>query len=83
MGKHGSIAGRPGRADLEHHLITNAHCTPLAVTLTSGNRNDVTQLLPLLDAIPPGPRPTRQDPAHAAVSASRLPASASALEGVP
>jgi DDE family transposase len=26
---------------------------PLAVTLTSGNRHDVTQLLPLLDAIPP------------------------------
>ena len=26
---------------------------PLAVTLTGGNRNDVTQLLPLLDAIPP------------------------------
>jgi transposase len=26
---------------------------PLAVTLTGGNRNDVTQLLPLLHAIPP------------------------------
>jgi len=26
---------------------------PLAVTLTGGNRNDVTQLIPLVDAIPP------------------------------
>ena len=26
---------------------------PLAVTLTGGNRNDVTQLLPLIHAIPP------------------------------
>jgi transposase len=34
-------------------LITDGHGTPLAVLLTGGNRNDVTQLLPLLDAIPP------------------------------
>ena len=34
-------------------MITDGHGTPLAVLLTSGNRNDVTQLLPLLDAIPP------------------------------
>ena len=26
---------------------------PLAVTLTGGNRNDITQLTPLLDAVPP------------------------------
>jgi Transposase DDE domain len=25
----------------------------LAVTVTGGNRNDITQLLPLLDAVPP------------------------------
>jgi len=37
----------------KHHLITDGHCTPLAVLLTGGNRNDVTQLLPLLDAFPP------------------------------
>ncbi|MFF6984604.1 IS5 family transposase [Streptomyces sp. NPDC008343] len=37
----------------EHHLITDGHGTPLAVLLTGGNRNDVTQLMPLLDAIPP------------------------------
>ncbi|WP_406436712.1 IS5 family transposase [Streptomyces sp. NBC_01613] len=42
-----------GRAGSKHHLITDGHGTPLAVILTSGNRNDVTQLLPLLDAVPP------------------------------
>ncbi len=42
--------GRPGS---KHHLITDAGGIPLAVTLTGGNRNDVTQLLPLIDAIPP------------------------------
>lgn len=42
-----------GRAGSKHHLITDGHGTPLAVLLTGGNRNDVTQLLPLLDAIPP------------------------------
>jgi transposase len=41
---------RPGS---KHHLIVDRHGTPLAVTLTSGNRHDVTQLLPLLDAVPP------------------------------
>ncbi len=34
-------------------MITDGHGTPIAVLLTGGNRNDVTQLLPLLDAIPP------------------------------
>ncbi len=34
-------------------MITDGHGTPLAILLTGGNRNDVTQLLPLLDAIPP------------------------------
>ncbi|WP_256096236.1 transposase [Streptomyces sp. LUP30] len=41
------------RAGSKHHLITDDHGTQLAVLLTGGNRNDVTQLLPLLDAIPP------------------------------
>ncbi|MEV5944551.1 transposase [Streptomyces sp. NPDC051994] len=31
---------------------TDAAGIPLAVTLTSGNRNDVTQLIPLLQAVP-------------------------------
>jgi transposase len=34
-------------------LITDGHGTPLVVLLTGGNCNGVTQLLPLLDAIPP------------------------------
>lgn len=42
-----------GRTGSKHHLITDGHGTPLAVILTGGNRNDVTQLLPLIDAIPP------------------------------
>ncbi|MFD6819892.1 IS5 family transposase [Streptomyces sp. NPDC060085] len=41
---------RPGS---KHHLIVDRYGTPLAVSLTSGNRHDVTQLIPLLDAIPP------------------------------
>ncbi|MEU1784180.1 MULTISPECIES: IS5 family transposase [Streptomyces] len=42
-----------GRTVSEHHLITDATGIPLAATLTGGNRNDVTQLLPLLEAVPP------------------------------
>ncbi|MFG3588752.1 IS5 family transposase [Streptomyces sp. NPDC047990] len=42
-----------GRVGSKHHLITDGHGTSLAVLLTGGNRNDVTQLLPLLSAIPP------------------------------
>ncbi len=41
---------RPG---CKHHLICDAGGLPLAVSITGGNRNDVTQLLPLVDAIPP------------------------------
>jgi transposase len=41
-----------GRNGSKHHLITDATGIPLAVILTGGNRNDVTQLLPLLEAIP-------------------------------
>lgn len=37
----------------KHHLITDATGIPLAVTLTGGNCNDVTQLIPLLEAVPP------------------------------
>jgi len=34
-------------------VITDGAGAPLAVTLTGGNRNDVTQLMPLIHAIPP------------------------------
>ncbi|MFJ5035203.1 IS5 family transposase [Streptomyces sp. NPDC088560] len=41
------------RTGSKHHLITEAHGIPLAVSLTGGNRNDVTQLIPLIQAVPP------------------------------
>lgn len=41
---------RPGS---KHHLITEAQGIPLAVILTGANRNDVTQLHALIEAIPP------------------------------
>lgn len=34
-------------------MITEATGIPLAATLTGGHRNDVTQLIPLIEAIPP------------------------------
>ena len=37
----------------KHHLLVDATGLPLAWTLTGGNRNDVTQLIPLLDRVPP------------------------------
>ncbi|MFD9855761.1 IS5 family transposase [[Kitasatospora] papulosa] len=54
--KGGSKTGRSpvdrGRTGSKHHLITDATSIPLAATLTGGNRNDVTQLIPLLQAVP-------------------------------
>ncbi|MFL4907588.1 IS5 family transposase [Streptomyces sp. MMS24-I2-30] len=41
------------RTGSKHHLITEGHGIPLAVSLTGGNRNDVTQLVPLVQAVPP------------------------------
>jgi hypothetical protein len=40
-----------GRAGSKHRILTDAVGVPLVVTLTGGNRNDVTQLVPLLDAV--------------------------------
>jgi transposase len=37
----------------KHHLLVDATGIPLAWTVTGGNRNDVTQLIPLVDAVPP------------------------------
>ena len=36
----------------KHHIITDAEGIPLATILTGANRHDVTQLLPLVEAIP-------------------------------
>jgi transposase len=41
-----------GRRGSKHHLLVEASGIPLACSLTGGNRNDVTQLIPLLDAVP-------------------------------
>jgi transposase len=43
-----------GKTGSKHHLIVEAHGIPLATILTGGNRNDVIQLLPLLEAADPG-----------------------------
>jgi transposase len=37
------------RTGSKHHLLVDASGIPLAVALTGGNRNDVTQLIPLLE----------------------------------
>ncbi len=37
----------------KHHLLVDATRIPLAWTLTGGNRHDSTQLIPLLDRVPP------------------------------
>lgn len=42
--------GKPGS---KHHILTEAHGIPLNVALTGANRHDVTQLLPLVDQVPP------------------------------
>ncbi len=41
---------RPGS---KHHIATDANGTPIAAILTGANRNDVTQLVPLIEAIVP------------------------------
>lgn len=41
------------RTGSKHHLLCDATGAPLTVSLTGGNRNDVTQLLPLIDGIEP------------------------------
>lgn len=42
-----------GKTGSKHHLLTDASGIPLAISLTDGNRNDVTQLLPLVDRVGP------------------------------
>jgi transposase len=40
------------KAGSKHHLIVDGRGLPLAATVTSANTSDVTQLIPLVDAIP-------------------------------
>ena len=40
------------KAGSKHHLCVDAQGVPLSAVLTKANRNDITQLLPLLGAIP-------------------------------
>ena len=42
-----------GRTGSKHHLLVDGRGLPLAWTLTAANRNDVTQLMELLDGVPP------------------------------
>jgi transposase len=42
-----------GRTGSKHHLICDPSGIPLAISLTGGNRNDVTELLPLVDGVGP------------------------------
>lgn len=37
----------------KHHVLTDAGGIPLSTKLTGANRNDITQLLPLVEGIPP------------------------------
>lgn len=37
----------------KHHVLTDAHGVPLNLIVTAANRHDVTQLLPLVDGVPP------------------------------
>ncbi|MEV7908071.1 IS5 family transposase [Streptomyces anulatus] len=42
-----------GKTGSKHHVITDGNDIPLAVSLGGGNRNDILQLMPLIEAIPP------------------------------
>ena len=41
------------KAGSKHHLLTDGGGVPLSVVLTGANRNDITQLLPLMDGVQP------------------------------
>jgi transposase len=51
--KTGPNATDRGKTGSKHHVLTDATGIPLATTLTGANTHDVTQLLPLVDGIPP------------------------------
>src|SRR5881275_2695184 len=56
-GEKGGSATGPSPVDRarngsKHHLLVDATGIPLAWTVTGGNRNDVTQLVPLVERVP-------------------------------
>src|SRR2546428_8346913 len=55
--KRGSATGPSpvdrARNGSKHHLLVDATGVPLAWTVTGGNRNDITQLVPLIERVPP------------------------------
>ncbi|MGA6153737.1 hypothetical protein ACPEIC_10400 [Stenotrophomonas sp. NPDC087984] len=55
-GDDGLYTARPAS---KHHLIVEAHGIPLAAITTGGNRDDVTQLSPLIQTVPADPRQAR------------------------
>ena len=77
------------RSGSKHHLLVDASGIPLAWTLTGGNRNDVTQLIPLLERVPPvrgkvgrpRRRPDRVTPTAATTTTSTGASCASAGSG--
>src|SRR5437868_15012891 len=57
-GEKGGAATGPSPVDRarngsKHHLLVDAAGIPLAWTVTGGNRNDVTQVVPLIERVPP------------------------------
>ena len=57
-GEKGGSATGPSPVDRarngsKHHLLVDASGIPLAWSVTGGNRNDITQLIPLIDKVPP------------------------------
>ena len=42
-----------GRAGSKHHVICEGQGIPLAATLSAANRNDITELIGLVDRVPP------------------------------
>ncbi|WP_155419867.1 IS5 family transposase [Burkholderia gladioli] len=52
-GKTGPNPTDRARPGSKHHIATDANGTPIAAILTGANRNDVTQLVPLIEAIVP------------------------------
>jgi transposase len=51
-GKTGPSPVDRGRPGSKHHLLVDQSGIPLAFSVTGGNRHDITQLIPLVDAVP-------------------------------